>query len=113
MLMSRNTRLTSRRRWRRRWRRARLAVEPRPHLPQLREEALLHVALQVPRAEGAPGPAGDRSDDPLDELHVQEAPLGELLLVLEQPFGEQEERGGRGAGVQRLERLPLGGEQRL
>ena len=50
-----------------------------------------------------PVPPVVRSDHALDQLHVLEPPLPELLLVLEQRFGEEEQDVGPGPEVQVLD----------
>jgi ribosomal protein L40E len=52
-----------------------------------------------------------RPDDPLDELHVREAPARELLLVLQQPLGQEEQRRRARARVELLERHALVAQQ--
>ena len=82
---------------------SRRAVELRAHRPQLGEELLIDRAREILRAQRAAGAAGERAEHALDELHVVEAPEPELLLVLEQRLGEEEQRRRTRADVERLE----------
>ena len=84
-------------------------IEFPPNRPQFGKEPLIDRALQIARAECPAGASGRRPDDPLYELYMFETPLRELLLVLQQCLGKEEEKARTGANVQLLERrlLPL------
>jgi len=66
-------------------------VELSADRPQLRKEPLIDCALQIARAERSARAAGRRTDDTLHQLHMFETPLRELLLVLQQRLGKEEE----------------------
>src|SRR6266550_4382928 len=72
-------------------------------LPQLGKEPLIHRSHEIARPERAPSATGGRANDALDELHVLEPPLRELLFVLEEGLGEKEENSRAGAEVQVFE----------
>src|SRR5688572_19389975 len=86
---------------------SRLLEERAAHFPQPREEARAHGPLEVPGAERPSCASSGRSDDALDQLHMQESPSRECLLVLEQALGEQEQRRGGGADIEILDRDAL------
>src|SRR5688572_26633094 len=66
-------------------------VELPADFPESRKEALIDRPLEVFRSERPTRSPGARADHPLNELHVEEAPPRELLLVLQQSLGEEEE----------------------
>src|SRR5204862_2926989 len=71
--------------------------------PQLGEKPLIDRAREILRAERSTRPAGEGTEHTLDELYMVEPPEAELLLVLEQCFREEEQRGGPLAHVECLE----------
>lgn len=77
----------------------------------------MHGLGQVLGTQRAPGAPGVGADDPLDELHVQEPPAREALLVGEERLGEHLEHRVAILGVDLLEGAPFlreqGEEQRL
>src|ERR1043166_8170171 len=85
------------------WRALFQAKQPPANLPQHGEKPLIHGSHQIARAQRAAGPARRRADDPLDQLHVLEAPLSELLLVLEQRLGKKKKNGRAGPEIEILE----------
>src|SRR5436305_6422333 len=60
-------------------------------VPKCRKKLLIDRTEEVARPERAARTAGLRPDHALNELHMLESPLPELLLVLEQCFREEEQ----------------------
>ena len=85
--------------------------EPAPHFPELWKEPLGNRLLKIFRAEGAARSRGQRADDPLDQLNVQESPHGKTLLVLQQPLCQHLQRPLVLLSVDLLERHTLRVEQ--
>src|SRR5512142_1529660 len=85
--------------------------QPPASLPEHWKETLVDGSHQIAGAERSTGAARRRTDDALDQLHVLDPPLRELLLVLEQRLGEKEQHRRAGSEIQVLERDACGVQQ--
>src|ERR1044072_5025641 len=78
--------------------------EFRPYFRELREESNARRTMQHRRATGAARPNGSCTEHPFHKLRVNETPLAEPHLVLQQRLGDEEREIRAGAEIELLQR---------